>query len=319
MEKQILALDSTQIATWLSCHRKWKLAFQELLVPISEASAFSTGKLVHRMLEVYYRYRQLGISATTAGSWALDIVSTWLKTGACTTTRTLEPQGDEWNMLEKLTKDWAPEVESQKPVKPEDWLFLSKRFFSYYNYFASENFIVKDVEVGFSVPILETTTEFYVLEGRIDLLLQDVKSGDLYWVDHKTQSREYKFYSLTPQFLNYCLALGTRHGLINIFGLQKSEPKQGFFPRQHILISPEMLREWKFDIISTFAEVSAAKRHGNFKKNRVECKHGLNRQCSYTHICEQAHPVFEAEVKRLEFKQREPWSPWRVSDDEAED
>jgi hypothetical protein len=283
--REVIALDSSAIAAWLECRKKHQLAYIENLQPIGlEKAHFGKGKLIHKMIEYFYTFLQNGATRNEAMKDALQQAMLWTK------------ENDEGTVIDN-----------------ETWSFISMRFISYCNFWSQESLKVKALEVGFSVPILNTDKSLYVLEGRIDFLAEDERWG-LFWMDHKSQARDYEFYAMTPQFLNYTLALECRTGVINYFGLQTSEPKKGFFRRQPFNYSKGILDEWRWELINIFAEIHKARKTGQFRKNRLSCKHGLNFKCQFTHICEQTVPEFEAEIKRTEFTEREPWTPW--SEDE---
>lgn len=284
-EREVLALDSTAISAWLECRKKYQLGYVENLVSIGlEKSPFGRGKVIHVLLEQFYLALMQGENRVNAMGFALSEGTKWLE-----------------------------ESEDTK-LAPSDFEFIKMRFMAYCNTWSSEFLRVLGVEVGFSTPILDTDKTLFVLEGRIDLIAENEKWGP-YWVDHKSQSREYRYYGYTPQFLNYSLALSCRTGVVNYFGLQVSQPKNGYFFRDAFPYSQPVLDEWRFELLTIFSEISMARRAGTFRKNRVSCKHGLNYKCDYTHICEQTIPEFEAQIKRLEFTEREPWSPWSPTSD----
>lgn len=281
--KEILALDSTTIATWLACKRKYQLSFIENLAPIEEAAFFGSGKLVHTLLEKYYEQRKDRVEIGTAAKVAIEFARGWCSGN---------PEGT--------------------VIPEETWNHVAQRFVEYVAFWSQERLKIVGTEIGFSVPIFDSKQSYFVLEGRLDFLAED--DNGLFWMDHKSMARETEYYGYSPQFLNYSLALGTNHGQLNYFGLQKSAPKKGFFYRTPFKYTKEQLEEWKWELINIFSEIAAARRIGKFRKNRLECKHGLNYKCQFTRICEQTKPGSEQAIKDSYFKVREPWSPWRIGE-----
>lgn len=304
-----LALDSTQINAWLECNKFYRLSFVESLIPIMEAKAFTTGKLVHRMMEAYYSLKKTNPS-DDAGLKTIRIIKAWLA----------QVPPDQKSGIREEYDFFAELWHEDKPQKFTDefWKFISTRFISYYDQFPDESFRVISVEEGFSKCIHQSDTEYFVLEGRLDLLLQEKRTDELFWVDHKSQERTIDYYPYSVQFLNYALATGARNGMVNYFGLQESLPSgaDSFFRRQPMRFSRDMVTQWNEELVEIFRDIAAARSMDYFPKNRHACKNGLNRQCHFTRVCEQTNPAFEAGIKQSMFKKREPWSPWRANQQE---
>lgn len=281
MSKQITVLDSSRISSWLSCQRKYQLAHIENLVPLEEKEAFSTGSLVHAFLEGFYKAR-------------------------------MEGRPPDECVKEGHNSGTQFRAANFSKITDEVFNFVLKRYISYVTYHSNNSWKVKGVEVGFSTPILDTPERTFILEGRIDLILEH--QGMIYFCDHKTQKRTYDIYQFSPQILDYALALNTKYGLINYFGLQESGDSSKWFRQQLFHFSQQQLNEWRMELISIFFDIESKKQNGFYRKNRASCKNGINQLCDYHHICQQTSPEFCNEIKRLEFRVGEPWTPWRVEE-----
>jgi hypothetical protein len=289
--KDVLELDSTQVATWMECEMKWNLGYNEHLISLgSEAKHFGKGKVIHTLLENFYE------------AWPQEIPN----------------RQDAMMAAIVATQEWIqnPKTENEKiDIDDSEWKYLVRRFMSYVQFYHNENVKAVGVEVGFSVPLLDTKQALYVLSGRIDFIGEE--NGRKFWRDYKSQARDYEYYKMKPQFMNYCVALGCNVGVVDYFGLQESEPKKGWFRRQAFQYTQAQLDRWKFQLITIFAAIAKAKRENRYEQNWEMCKHGLNYKCPYTQICEQTTAGAAREVKALYFREREPWSPWSVEENGA--
>jgi hypothetical protein len=276
-----LALDSSKISTYLECNRKYQLSYQEHLVTLESQPALDKGTIGHKFLEYYYNCRKDGASV-----------------------------GDSTQMAIVSTTDWLKTQEQFNYLPPEEIRFLFNRLTIYTAYYSGDNFKILGTEVGFSKELFKTQDYIYIVEGKIDVVIED-SDGKIAYKDHKFQSRKYDYYQNNVQFMTYALACETNAGVINYIGLQKEAPKDGFFRRVPIHFSRSLLNEWRLELLQIFDSIA---RDRKFSKNRSACKRGLNRKCQFTHICEQTDKRFEAEVKRTEFKVRDAWTPWELEE-----
>ena len=114
---QHLALDSTQINSWLECNRQYQLGFMESLVPQTEHPAFTKGKLVHRLLECYYTLKKT-MPSGQAGATSLHILKHWLLNKP-----TIKGLEKEYDYFKNVWKDDEP-----NQVSEDFWTLLKMRF-----------------------------------------------------------------------------------------------------------------------------------------------------------------------------------------------
>ena len=289
--RSTLVLDSSQITEFLICPQSWYLAYHRHLIRRGiQRLGLTRGTLTHGLLQRYYTnvWRELPHSDNIASVT---------------------------NQLAQLKE------EVKLPV--EEFNFVYLRFLHYTSHYIRENLkihsIIKNgipapaVELGFSIPIIDTEDFFFVLEGKIDLVAS-INDIDFY-IDHKTQSREYNLYKYNIQMMNYALALNhvlggsLRRGMYNYIGMQQSEPKNGFYRRQVIYFGPEKLARWKKRLTDIFFKIHSLIDRRSFEQNWASCerKYGF---CQFTSLCEEDDPRRKEGLIQIEYEQREPWVPW---------
>lgn len=171
-------ISNSEVTTWLACRRKYYYQFVLNLQPLKHSDALNKGVLGHEILAHYYDARIAGESHDSARDFA----------------------------LRKLT-----EVLSSNSFGMEIVLAVRKLLEGYWGYYADDaDWIILACEKEYDVPISD---EFcFVL--RLDLLVQERRTGQTVLVDHKFV---YDFWSeadltLNPQFPKYIGAL-TANGI----------------------------------------------------------------------------------------------------------
>jgi len=273
-----LALDSSQIVSFMECPQKWAYSYKMNLEPKERShEAFSKGTIIHGLLERYYRFLDQGFD---------------------------KAQGLAVESFKDERKDLG--------VSNETFVALVSRFLLYCQLHKDDLVPLvhngkKCIELGFSLPLVDTPDFLFVLEGRIDLGAQF--DNFVVVVDHKSQSRHSKFYSHAIQFLNYCLALNTSRMMVNVIGLQ-DKFKPDYIFRQLFYYSPEKLRQWKEKLILIFYRIADSIAHEEFIRNESQCPGKYNYPCDFCKICEETDPEIVSNIIRIKYKEREPWTPW---------
>jgi PD-(D/E)XK nuclease superfamily len=278
MGKISLAADASQIADFMKCPRLWYYKYiRNLEFSGPRNLAFDKGTLVHALMDYYYR-RMPDNSIKVAGEAVQEFRKNVPKLG----------------------------------VEKKDVDLIIARFQAYSQMYGVNDFqplVVNgepQVEVGFSVPIVDTNYFYFVLEGRIDLITKNE-----IFVDHKTQSRKYDHYKHTPQFLTYALATGLSQGCVNYFSLADLVNKDTF-RRQVFVINSEIRERWKQKLIQIFYKMAECKRTGNFEMNEVSCQDNFG-ICQYAKLDEETDNKFREQLIKLQYREREAWQPWRLN------
>jgi RecB family exonuclease len=285
MSKFSLALDSTQINTFLECEQKWKLSKE--IVPIDNfTKPMDKGTVMHFAIESYYRHLYYHPSKTTdAQKFALDEVL-------------------------KRSKEFS------NSLTEADLKFVLQRFSEYILFYAAQgDFETASyncqpaIEIGFSIELVNNDLFLFVLEGRIDRIAKS-KNGFEFFVDFKTQSAASNLYRYRIQFKNYALASELTRGMIDYIGMQKVLG-ENMLRREMISFSPIMLRRWKEELITIFYRASNCIQTGLYGYNWSSCEGKYSRLCNYHELCEQQTEDMYIQIKQNKFTQAPIWSPWK--------
>lgn len=282
MAKFTLALDASQINAFMECPSMWYFQFRMNLEPVFWShEALSKGTIVHGLLERYYKFRAASNSVEDSCKMA----------------------------IENFQVDKA-----KLEVDEETYKFLITRFAQYCaNYSRSDYKPLKVgkkplVETGFSVPLVDNANELFVLEGRIDLMVELPNVGPAF-MDHKTQSRTNELYGKSTQFRTYAMVTNSSHGVINYFGLQKTVNEKTF-RRALLHFSTEERQWWRQELIKKFYEVAYAVRSGYYEHRWSSCSGKYGYPCQFTKICETRSEHLKNAIIQVEYKQRPEWLPW---------
>lgn len=297
-----IILDASQLTTFETCPMKWYLDHVRNLTSIHSNPALSTGSWFHEVLKFYY---SLGKEAPpvsnhirAALAYAQDLA--------------IGSQSHKWKRVQKDPK------------------FHLERLKSYFitNMNRDDSWEILAVEKGFSYLLYEDATRRYILEGMIDLITVEPRSG-LTVTDHKTQSRYDELYPFNHQVTNYLNFTKAEYFRYNYIGQQETQNQNTFHTQLFKLPINEgdkqhYLDQWKVDIIRTFREMESYLTVGhfqiesvnllslNFPRRRVACdssKYGL---CQFHRICEipdSSH--WQKVVIESGYKQKEDvWKAW---------
>lgn len=308
-----LTLDSSQIATYLECPRKWHYSYVEHKRKFGNKKALNKGSFFHALLEAYYvdpidSNRNRILSLVQAAKKEIQ-----------------EPETPS-PCLEILKKDYNLHLDADKlALESADFDLVFTRFSEYCLHYSGQDFAVANIdkisgiELGFAIeignyvnPKDETENTIFILDGRIDLLVEKEYFG-LCWVDHKTESRTKDLYEKRIQFRNYDLALnmGTENkglGIINYLGLQQKATKDTF-RRGLCFFSPSSRRDWQKYLVKKFTEIllysSSAEDNPNFFS--CETKYGI---CDYAPVCDFGTAEERMDELKTQYIQVEAWKPW---------
>lgn len=275
----VLRADASQIKTFIRCPQRWFYEYKMSIKPrgYKASKPLDKGTLLHALLDIYYNNWHI-IGQTAAANLAIRKAKT----------------------VTQLT--------------PEEIKFCQDRFIQYVGYwkFANQEFIPAAVEVGFSKIIHDSPLFLFILEGRIDLIVENDK--EKIFVDHKSQSRVYDHYKFDPQFCSYALALGSSRGIINYIGTQ-DKVTENTFRRTPLFFSTQQIKIWEEELIDWFRQMAMMLMANKYQKRRTSCKEGTQ-ECLYTTICEQPNNNLTQIMIKSHYEEVEPWQPWKIPEEE---
>jgi hypothetical protein len=278
MKRLALSLDSSQLHLFYECPEKWRLTIQESLqLKGAKTKPLDKGSYMHWILEHYY-----------CGNSPKESI--------------------------QFARHKCDEAKLQ--LEPEERRFLETRFMEYRILYSDGDMQwVKiegkpQIEVGFSVPIVDNEYFLFTVEGKIDGIAEMQAGSDLIqlFVDHKTQSRQSNLYPKRIQFRTYSLATGLSRGMINYIGLQQ-KLEQGMIRREVMMFSPALIRAWNNELITQFHKAVQMITSGIFEKRYSSCE-GKYGQCQFTELCEQMNPEILYIIKEAKYEKRPEWLPW---------
>lgn len=301
MSKQVLILDSTQISTWYECSEKWNLGFRQSLGDMLDIDEPMTiGTYGHKLLEIYYKNKDL-IGADKALKLALQF---------------------DIDKNNKLYEKFPLSDEVRKKMKTRIWDYFMTYGANDYILCTKRAHIIKFtpegipqdcfvnqpiVEKGFSYCLLDTKEYLFVLEGKIDLIV-DTPIGRAF-VDHKFQLRERNLYPKSIQFKNYAMVTGLNLGIINYIRL-KDKLDDRTLVRAPISFDARELTFWKQEMVDVFIKIAREKRLGTYERNWGSCSGKFGYTCEFAKLCpEKERPLLYQGIKSG-FIKREEWKPW---------
>jgi len=331
MPRQILVLDSSQIATWGECNQQWNLKYNENLTSSNNIREdMAQGTYGHKLLELYYTNIALGMKATDAwhdanmfhaqGDFPLSIGKREFVHKRCWEYVGVYNQNDIIPMMGQPEKRviFGPHTSSMDheyclncgatrdvviaagqngtcPQNPQTKLFPKPL-----------------VEQGFSYPLLDTPEYLFVLEGRIDVMAT-LNNGSAGVVDHKFQGRERSLYGKSIQFRNYAMVCDFNYVVVNYIRLHQAISEKTFV-RDTIYFSSLEKALWKKRLIEKFKIIAKQRALANtagFEKEESACSGKFGYPCEFTKICNDNFDLISINaVKEQFFKKREVWKPW---------
>lgn len=225
-----------------------------LLRPHLSATVLDKGTLMHKVLEVYYKFiREALPDPVSAGILA----------------------GRKFAIALDLPLDEAEEVITH--------------FIQYVDYYRNDGWTPVFIEEPFSVVLYEDEKFRVLYEGTIDLVASTVPGTKLL-IDHKTGSRNKVPLALSNQFMGYAKSLDENNVVINKILFYKTDKKPAEkFRRYMMSYSGRQLEEWRNNTIHwamyRYELMKRKSEDANFilPMNLTSCdKYG---QCIYTKIC----------------------------------
>jgi len=205
-------------------------------------------------------------------------------------------KGGEWEAVKKaFCAAYPVQLDSDDKAKTqENGLTLLKSYVSRYG---------EQDKARWEVLSVEETDTFQVVGGvdhvvKLDLVVRDRASGEVYGVDHKTtgKSLDYRYWNQfdpNTQITTYCAYMEQKYGSCSgmwingiSFGFRqrmyKGEPagfhcdmKRNLFNR-----NPHQVEAWRKDVLQWIAKMQEAEKTGWYGKNTAFCG-----WCSYRPIC----------------------------------
>lgn len=325
-KKFTLVLDSSQIQMFLTCPMKWYRTYVQRLIPIGydplkEEQAMNMGTYGHKLLDIFYRSKVEGLSLkdTIERAWAYNPDHDLCE---CGHPADLHKSLDNLEVQECQRCTHCCKYRAHAfplPVEVRGAVF--NRFKDYVYKWQNNDFLPdspQHVEVGFSECIYEDDVNYFVLEGRMDLL--GTYQGVPCVVDHKFQLSTHYIYPKTIQFKNYVLISGLTTLVINYVRLGKTVT-QDTMARGLATFSREELKKWKERLIEIFFEIKLQILFNDTQaiyQNWSACqgdyktyKQNEPRYCWYNQLCEETNERIKERKQNLLFKIKEStWRPW---------
>lgn len=300
----IIALDASQLDTYLKCPRMWYwLYYESLRLSGMKQEAADKGTIVHTLLDHYYTMRALD------PKYSRDLHAT--------------------AAIEMLNKSKIVEsMGFDKSVGDH----IAARFAQYIWRYRNNDLVplvingTPGVELGFSKILYEDKNVIFVVEGRIDLIsyFGNSQDGRKCFVDHKSQSKHTELYEYKIQFKTYAWATGFSYGIINYFGLQQ-EFKEDKTLRQTIISFPKlMIDEWEDEMKRIFWEIYQLVRDSEFiispdtnycvfPKNLHSCAGAFDANpCMFRYLDETYNHDMMMSIKNFKYEKVKPWTPWEI-------
>jgi len=321
MSKHTLVLDSSQISCFLECPQLWQYKYVQRLTPQHyevDATYMNAGTYGHSMLDVYYkaRARHETPQEAIAQAFSYNPDTDTCECGCKIDSHKLVPA---FNILECRRCKHCANFKA-KPFALDSIVrsTVQNRLREYFFKYQDQDFTAlseQHVEVGFSEPIYEDTENFFVLEGRIDLLgsIQGLPCA----VDHKFQFKTHYLYPKSVQFKNYALISKVTMFFINYIRLRK-EPGPTNLERVICSFTVPELLAWKQKLIQVFFKIKEAQLSSDYEKRWNSCKgygetykQDQPKYCIYNPLCEEINSdIVERKQQTLYQVNQEVWKPW---------
>lgn len=329
MPRQILVLDSSQIASYGECQMYWNLKYNENLTSSNEVrDDMAQGTYGHKLLDLYYTNRGLGMKVADAwhdanlfhanDEFPLPRAKREFVHKRCWEYVGVYAQNDVTPILGQRVREtkFGPHVPSLidgfcKHCGADG--IIEEKFGKASSHCPNNPYTVEVqkplVEQGFSYPLLDTPEYLFVLEGRIDLMciLNNGSNGVL---DHKFQGRERTLYGKSIQFRNYAMVTDFNYVVVNYIRLHQAISEKTFV-RDVIYFSALEKQLWKRRLIEKFKKIFRQMQSGVFEKEESACSGKYGYPCEFTKICNDNFDLVSIQaVKEQFYKKREAWKPW---------
>jgi hypothetical protein len=237
MSKQVtVTFDATELDSFELCNFRWYASHILNLRAKNQPSYFDRGSLFHAIMENYYQQKK---------DHCLD--------------------------LEKVIEEGR--IQSVDYDLPLD--MISKILFQvreYARFYEDDTIVPVFIEQPLIVLLYEDEDIKVYISGKPDLIFHYRGQKELITMDHKTVFREFPFSPMRNQFLLYTTAIGANTFILNKVGFQKSKKPIERFLRAVFHYPPEILEEWKQDVISAARRMVIATEFNHFPRNRTSCE-----------------------------------------------
>ena len=275
-----LQFDSQILSSFMACPREMNNRFNKHLVPVGGISkSINKGSLAHYGLAKYYSMMKEGNTSENCRLAAIDEM------------KRLSPTLD---------------------LDGEDIILVHRTFNEYVEYRKNDIFNVEFIERHFKFLVYESYPIRIVLTGRIDLGITEPNSTQLIPIDHKSESEQWFYSTLSNQFKIYALACDSNELIVNRFGFQTTLKPEKKFKRERLAFDAGCLKEFRNEILPYYAKQMLIAMEDNFyPPNYTNCIKG-HWGCIFSDryaggICNVAPELREQKTK-LYFIEKE-WDP----------
>lgn len=337
IQKKNVILDATVLTTLMACARLVDFRFNHNFHSLDgKSNSLEAGSIVHKVLEVYYRERIKGFSASQAQASGLSAGLMYIQ--GCRFCVDFEPHDCsschglgiidnhvtgkiECDYCEGAGKIVKPScnhepneypgvfntpAEDEKKPKRIGYKWILETCEQYFDFYKNDHWIPLEVEIV-KQKLLYQDDEIRILwKAKLDLV-SDTNNG-IFPVDHKTMQQNRPTVSLNNQFIGQCIITNTRTVIINKIGFQKSLKPEEKFIRASISYSPDRLLEWQSTILPYWAKTLLMyEESGYFPPRLTNCKNEYG-FCAFYKVCE-ADPDMREEVLKQNFVVGPKWDP----------
>lgn len=317
MPKIEIIRDSTQISSFLDCKQLWSYEHKEhlQLTMAKPNDAMRMGSYGHEMLEIYYKMRAQGYnindSLERALVWNPD--EEFCVCGHGLKNHYKVDAVNHWCTLCLGEVVCHPFNATTYPLDNDKRNIVRERLQNYTFRYANDDFIptsLDHVEVGFSHKLFESSDRLYILEGKMDLLMNH--RGLSTWCDHKFQLSAHELYPKDIQFRNYDLVAQSAVACINYIRLTKKFDESTYV-RRWFGFSIVERQFWHRRLISIYDKMFEIEQRGLTPNdyNWGMCKGKWGTNCAFTSLCEESYLPNVVKNKKAQLYHVKPiWKPW---------
>ena len=279
--------------------------------------AMRMGSYGHEMLEIYYKGRAAGLDVTTCLDKALAFNP---DKEFCICGHGLKyhtPVGNDLHMCDHCLNSierFHTFIPTSYPLENDKRELVRERVRCYTYRYSNDDFIPshpEHVEVGFSHKLFESHDRLYILEGKMDLLMEH--RGLRTWCDHKFQLSAHELYIKDIQFRNYDLVAQAAVACINYIRLTKKFDETTYV-RKWFSFSVMEREFWRRRLIAIYDKMYTFMRDGITPNdyNWGMCKGKFkSSECAFTTLCEECYlPDVVASKKKQLYHVTPEWKPW---------
>ena len=324
IQKKNVILDATVLTTLMACARLVDFRFNHNFHSLDgKSNSLEAGSIVHKVLEVYFRERIKGFSASQAQASGLSAGLMYIQ--GCRFCTDFEPHDStEWDdqggrsiqtVITKPSCNHQPNeypgvfntpAEDETKPKRIGYKWILETCEQYFDFYKNDHWIPLEVEIVKQKLLYQDDEVRILWKAKLDLV-SDTNNG-IFPVDHKTMQQNRPTISLNNQFIGQCIITDSRSVIINKIGFQKSLKPEEKFIRATISYSAERLLEWQSTILPYWAKTLLMyEESGYFPPRLTNCKNEYG-FCAFYKVCE-ADPDMREEVLKQNFVVGPKWDP----------